>query len=400
MKYKAAVLLIGAAILFFAALGYTKVKNFQQDAVKANAEIVSVKSETEAYSQTEPPSEAGEAALCKRSFIADDKHVKPLGRSLMRDDVRTFTYTCSGIEFEFTGTSADIDVVCGGKVRIAVYLNDKMITDEFFEKGETKLEVFSSDVSEKCKIAVRKLSQVGGNYVGIKSINVVSENDISPTAEKSRSIEFIGDSVTCGYGIDSETTYDGFSGASENGSKSYAALTAEKLNAEYSICAYGGIGVYSSYSETSVPNQTLLIGELYGTHGMLEKDWDFSLYQPDLIVINMGANDNVWVNGREERKDKFGKAYYELISQVREANPDAHIICSFGVLGKGLMDEIREQAERFCKDTGDKKISCFEFEAQDIERDGYGTSYHPSAITHENMAKALSDHISELLGWK
>lgn len=402
---KSAALLLGILTLSFAALSCTKADGSDIAPVYKPIETgsVSVISEAETYihteTETEKETEVSEAVLCGRSFIADDTHVKPLGRSLMRDDVRKFTYTCSGIEFEFTGTSADIDVICGGKVRVAVYLNDNIVIDKILEKGEAKLEVFSSDACEKNKITVRKLSEVGENYVGIKSINVVAENDIAPTAEKDRRIEFIGDSITCGYGIDSDNEYDGFIGALENGGKSYAALTAEKLDAEYSICACGGIGVYSSYSETGVPNQTTLIGEVYGRHGMLNADWDFSL-KPDLIVINMGANDNVWVNGKEERKDRFGKAYYEFLSQVREANPDAYIICSFGVLGKGLMDEIREQAELFSKDTGDGRISCFEFEVQNIERDGYGTSYHPSAKTHENMAEALSKYISEVMDWK
>lgn len=398
---RSAALLLGIVILSFAALSCAKAGG--SDTAPAykpiEAESASVSSEAETYVNTETEPEAGEAVLCGRSFIADDTHVKPLGRSLMKDGVRAFTYTCSGIEFEFTGTSADIDVICGGKVRVAVYLNDNIVIDEILEKGETKLDVFSSEASEKNKITVRKLSAAGENYVGIKSINVVSEYDIVPAAEKDRRIEFIGDSVTCGYGIDFDNEYDGFTGAVENGGKSYAALTAEKLDAEYSICACGGIGVYSSYSETGVPNRTALIGEIYGRHGMFDADWDFSL-QPDLIVINMGANDNVWVNGKEERKDRFGKAYYEFLSQVREANPDAYIICSFGVLGKGLMDEIREQAENFSNDTGDGRIFCFEFEAQNIERDGYGTSYHPSAKTHENMAEALSEYISEVMDWK
>ena len=64
------------------------------------------------------------------------------------------------------------------------------------------------------------------------------------------------------------------------------------------------------------------------------------------------------------------------------------------------MDEIRKQADRYSSENDDSKLYCFEYELQDIVRDGYGTNYHPSAKTHENMANALSDYISELLGWK
>ena len=329
--------------------------------------------------------------LSEKSFAASDDYVKPLGRNLFKDDIRMFTYTCSGIEFEFVGTSASIDVICGGKARVAVYVNDELTEDIILDKGETSLDVFSANKAQYSKIKFCKLSEMGYNYVGVKSINVTSQGMIYPSAEKAYSIEYIGDSVTCGYGIDN----DDFG----NGSKSYAALAAERFDVDYSICACGGIGVYSAYTEGNTPNRDSLIGELYDKQMIDNEIWDFS-QQYDLIVINMGSNDNVWVRDIDERKQKFGEAYYELIAQVREANPDAYIICSYGVLSTGLMDEIRKQADRYSSENGDSKLYCFQYEWHDIVRDGYGTNYHPSAKTHENMANALSDYISELLGWK
>lgn len=390
MNKKMAALFIGAVILSLAACRYTKANDSVPEEKAAEREITPSASDTAVCVQTETEAEVSEAVLRGGSFAADDTHVKSLGRSFMRDDVRMFTYTCSGIEFEFVGTSASIDVICGGKARAAVYVNDELVTDIILDEGETSLDVFSANEARYSKITFRKLSEMGYNYIGVKNINVVSENDISPTAEKKRRIEFIGDSVTCGYGIDN----DDFG----NGSISYAALTAEKFDAEYSICACGGIGVYSAYTEGNSPNRSSLIGELYDKQAIDNEIWDFS-QQYDLIVINAGSNDNVWVRGIDERKQKFGEAYYEFIAQVREANPDAHIICSYGVLSTGLTDEIRKQVNRYSSENGDSKLYCFEYELQDIVRDGYGTNYHPSATTHENMANALSEYISELLGW-
>ena len=329
--------------------------------------------------------------LSDKSFAASDEYVKTLGRNIFKNDIRMFTYTCSGIEFEFVGTSASIDVICGGKARVAVYVNDELTEDIILDKGETSLDVFSANEAQYSKITFRKLSEMGNNYVGVKGINVMSQGMIYPSAEKAHSIEYIGDSVTCGYGIDN----DDFG----NGSKSYAVLTAERLDVDYSICACGGIGVYSAYTEGNTPNRDSLIGELYDKQVIDNEIWDFS-QQYDLVVINIGSNDNVWVRGIDEREQRFGEAYYEFIAQVREANPDAYIICSYGVLSTGLMDEIRKQADRYSSENGDNKLYCFEYELQDIVRDGYGTNYHPSAKTHENMANALSAYISELLGWE
>ncbi len=352
------------------------------------------------YGQTDGTTQKAFIDIAARSFYADDLHVKPLGRSVFEDGVRKFAYTCSGIEFEFIGAHADIDVFCGETSRIAVYLNDELIIDKILEEGSTNLDIFYSNISIKRRIKIIKLSEAGSSYVGIKRINVVSEGDIKPTPEKERRIEFIGDSITCGFGIDSQNEYYGFSEASENGSKTYAALISEKLGAEYSICARGGIGVYSSYTESKTPNQSVLIGDIYSKLGISDRTWDHSLQQPDLVVINVGTNDGVWANNIEDRKNKFGEAYYRLIQQVRTANPTAYIICTAGVMDTGLINEIREQADLFRYYTGDDKIFCFEFEPQNITRDGYGTSYHPSAKTHEIMADSLAEYISKVTGWK
>lgn len=48
-------------------------------------------------------------------------------------------------------------------------------------------------------------------------------------------IEFIGNSITCGYGVEAESKNEPYSCRTENVSLSYAVLAAEKLNAEYSI---------------------------------------------------------------------------------------------------------------------------------------------------------------------
>lgn len=326
-----------------------------------------------------------------KDFLASDTYVKVLGRSLFKDNTRLFTYTCSGVEFEFMGTYASIDMICAGNVRVGVYVNDVLTQDCILEQGVQTLEVFSVEEIQSCKVTLRKLSEMGYNYVGVKNITATVYGEIQPSAEKEHRIEFVGDSVTCGYGIDNANF--------GNGAKSYAALVAERFDAEYSICACGGIGVYSAYTTSSSPNRTSLIENLYNTQAIDKELWDFS-QSADLIVINLGSNDTVWVKDFEDRKQKFGTAYYQFLEQVYEHNPNVPIVCTYGMLNTGLMDEIRKQVSLFAKVYKDVEITCFEFELQDIVRDGYGTNYHPSEKTHELMANALTEYIVEWMNWE
>lgn len=342
--------------------------------------------------------------LYRSSFSAEDAYVKPLGRTLMRNGVRILSHTCSGVEFSFRGTSADITLTSSFnsfKARAAVYVNGNIVTDTLLNNKEETFHVFESEETQDCVISVVKLSESSYSDIGVKSISVNSEKGIAPTPEKKHRIEFIGDSITSGYGNEAADQYEDFSTANENGERSYAALTGKYFNAEYNILSWSGIGVYSSYTESSEPDQSYIMPLIYGKTAVNESDeeWDFSVWQPDLIVINLGTNDNVWTKGIDERVDRFGSAYYDFIKQVRAANPNAYIICSLGVLGNDLFPEIEKQVRSYSEDTGDDRIAAFEFDMQDGQADGFGSGYHPSAKTHQKMADKLIPFISEVMGW-
>lgn len=355
----------------------------------------------ETVSETQP----AQAALSEMSYPAEDTFVKPLGRTFMRDGARILSHTCSGVEFAFRGTKADVTLTSNcktSKARVAFYVNGELVKDTMLQNSEETFAVFESDEPQNCIISVVKLSEAAYSNVGVKSINVNSEYGIIPTPERKHKIEFIGDSITCGYGIDAKDQYEAFATTNENGEKTYAALVGKRFKADYNVISWSGIGVYSSYTESSKPNQSFLMPPIYGktAPNELSNDmWDFSKWQPDLVVINLGTNDNTWTRGIQERADLFGSAYYDFIKQVREANPNAYIICSLGVMGSKLLPEIKEQVALYSANTGDYRITTFEFDYRDGVNDGFGAGYHPSAVTHQKMADKLIPFISQLLGW-
>ena len=363
---------------------------------------------TETLSGTEEPVtdiQPVQSALYEMSYPADDTFVKPLGRTFMRDGARILSHTCSGVEFAFRGTSADITLTSNcksSKARAAFYVDGELVKDTMLNSKEETFRIFESDEPRNCIISVVKLSEAAYSNIGVKSINVTSEYGIIPTPARKHKIEFIGDSITCGYGVDAADQYEAFSTTNENGAKTYAALVGKHFKADYNIISWSGIGVYSSYTESSKPNQSFLLPPIYGktAPNELSNDmWDFTQWQPDLVVINLGTNDNTWTRGIQDRADIFGEAYYKFIEQVREANPNAYIICSLGVMGSKLLPEIKEQVALYSANTGDYKITTFEFDYRDGVNDGFGAGFHPSAVTHQKMADKLIPFISELLGW-
>lgn len=365
--------------------------------------------ETTTVSETETAAESvaevTTGQLYESDFPADEEHVKISGRTYTNSGGTVIlSNTYSSVEFAFCGTLAEITLTSDckdSKARVGIFVNGERAVDTMLTEKTTTLKAFESDTPKNCIVSVVKLSEQSHSYVGVKNIHAVSEYGIIPTPQRERKIEFIGDSITCGYGVDAPNEKYDFSTETEDGSKTYAALIGKELDADVNIVAWSGIGAYSCYTSGDTPSQWKLISEVYKNADTMHtsQKWDFSKWQPDVVVINIGTNDNSWTKGIAERVDTFGGAYYDFICQVREANPNAYIICSLGAMGSNLMPEIREQVENYSANTGDYRISAFEFANQNGYTDGYGADYHPSAKTHQKMADKLAPFIAEIMNW-
>jgi hypothetical protein len=160
----------------------------------------------------------------------------------------------------------------------------------------------------------------------------------APAAPK-RKIEFYGNSITSGYANEDSILTDGDSpeGQYKNNYLSYAAVTARYFNAEYRCTSKSGIGVLVSWFPLIMP-------EMYNRLNPNNADshYDFSAYQPQIIVIDLGQNDaSIIANpNMEQFKARFGtqkpdaaaiiKAYQNFYSTIRSKYPSATIICALG----------------------------------------------------------------------
>ena len=242
--------------------------------------------------------------------------------------------------------------------------------------------------------------------VGIKQI-IIDGQYIKPTENKSRSIEFIGDSMTCGYGNEGIWNIDTFNTAKENPFEAYAAKTAWHFNADFNCISWSGTGVISSYTEVDTKNIDWLMPMLYKyTDAGLDQSlgnteyeiWDNNLFKPHIIVINLGTNDFSYTKDLKDRINEFIHGYYKLLKQVRHCNPNAEIICSLGAMGQELCSAVEETAAIFENENNDSKIHTIRFDVQ-IESDGIGIDWHPSLKTHDKMAKQLISKIQSVMGW-
>ncbi|MBO4314840.1 MAG: lipase [Prevotella sp.] len=222
----------------------------------------------------------------------------------------------------------------------------------------------------------------------------------TPPTLPERKIEFIGNSITCGYGVESITKEDLFEDETENHYYTYATLTAQALNAQHTAIARSGIGVYRNYDGPKTGNKENMPWQYeYTLFNQHDETWDFSRYQPQLVCINLGTNDLSTNNFDIKR---YENAYRGFLKTVRQHYPNAKIVLLTGpMLGEKEASQQRKVLDSIRKDFndgGDKEVYRFDFTFQTGDLH-YGASWHPSYWQHQKMAGELIAFLRPLMNW-
>ncbi len=352
-----------------------------------------------------------EANDIMRECSLTEENVKLLGRTYLHQEVLWLAYSATGVEFKFNGTECSIDFVGDNmatgigedihRAKVGIYVNEELLLTEYIDAAKKSIDVFKSDVAKDVTVRIVKLSETTDSTVGIESVRVVGTS-IKKTQEKDLKIEFIGDSITCGYGVEAglESTY---STKNENATKAYAYQTAKALNADYSLVSISGYGIISGWTDTGVKNEESLILPYYEkigrSYGRIAAQispetipWDFTKFVPDVIVINLGTNDASYCGSDVSRCKEYEAGYKDFIKAVRGLNPNAKIICSLGIMGDSLYPYLENAVSDYKSESKDDNILTLKFDVQ-LEADGYGVDYHPSQVTHTKAALKLANFI-------
>ena len=356
------------------------------------------------------------------SFRATEENVKILGRANYLDHINSlwFGLTNTGVEYKFTGKTTSLNITADtgssnvdNPARIIIYADGSIYLDTFTTEVENEFVVNFDEVGEHT-VRLMKVSECTFGTLRLNEIKADSET-IEPTASASKKIEFIGDSITSAYGIDA--TEGSFSTKSEDGTKTYAYKTAQKFNADSSMVSFSGYGIISGYTGDGIRNVKETVPQYYNRLGassfyfgneiaeMQSYIWNASKFEPDLIVINLGTNDNSYLGSIKEKErvqyesNAFSVEYERFIIQVRATHPNAEILCTLGIMGQELYNEIEKAVENYKAYSGDSKVNAFKFNVQDIGKNGKNIDWHPSQQSHIDAAHELIDEIEKLYGW-
>ena len=353
-----------------------------------------------------------------KQYPVNEQYIKPIGRVKNSEHALWMCYSATGVSFVFTGKQLKIHILgddrCenegmdGNLARVKIFVDENVIWDAMISAKNTVADVLNLEESETHRIEVLKVSETAMSTCGIAWIETDENGIIQPTARKKHCIEFAGDSITCGYGVDDEVAEHNFKTDTEDATKAYAYLTAQALGAEHSLVSISGYGIISGYSGDGIRRADQLLptyyekmGFSYGSFGGVYPQnvrWDFSAFQPDLIVINLGTNDDSYTQDDPALQNEYCETYQQFLKTIRRNNPQAKLLCMLGIMGERLCPMVEKAVNDYKNETGDSNVLYAHFTEQKAE-DGRAADWHPSQLTHRKAAEKLTAIIKDYMNW-
>lgn len=301
------------------------------------------------------------------------------------------------LRFNFSGTAAHVILAGPAGHAFQVVVDGKPTAIITLAAGQSVYPIAADLPAGSHAVELLKRTECWGGPVQVKGVQLAAGAKLlSPPAFKRR-IEFLGDSITCGYGNEAANQNEKFSFKTENAWLAWGAVTARVLEAEFSCAAISGIWLMDNGKSKPLP--ALWRNTMPFT---TPKPWDFSTWQADVVVVNLGTNDrNGQPKGEAIPAPAWHDAYVAFIDDIRKAYPKAHIFLCIGSMGHGYKDEIpgynAKLAEEYAA-KGDKKVHAVAIANQDA-KNGIGASWHPSVKTHQLMSDQIAAAIRKELGW-
>lgn len=177
----------------------------------------------------------------------------------------------------------------------------------------------------------------------------------------------------------------------DNSHFSYASMLARKLNAELHLQGQGGIAIFDGtgyFCADQLTGMESCYDKIQYSPYKPTKNWDFSKFTPDAVIIALGQND---ANPEPERiktpeyRRKWKDAYIAMLNELRNKHPLAKFVLILTVLGHDTTWD--DALEEIVQEVNSPDVTHFMF-----RRTGSATSGHPRATEQEEMAGELYEY--------
>ena len=341
-------------------------------------------------------------------ITASTPGIRLMGRMDYTQKPLPLDWTGSGMEFRFRGTDAwaKLEAPAASPVMWMIVLADGQPITRFPVEPGIRMYplLLGLEAEQERTVTLMKETQCmpdqSAATVLLHSLRI--EGELLDLPEKTLKIEFIGDSLTSGEGAlaakDNMEWVTPWFTARGN----YSWYACDALDAERSILSQSGWGVCWDYQHTEKNNLSdayeYVAGVLRGpeaeARGCLKR-WDFSRWQPDIVCIRLGTNDNNGMNERhsfEADKETLVLGCMNLMRKVRKHNPKAKIV--WILPGSDCGPEAPAEAVKRMQ--GEMK-DVHAFTLPEYGPEDAGARWHPNAEYNRRAGMLLAEYLKGII---
>lgn len=339
-----------------------------------------------------------------RRFSLPNPRFLPLGRHDPGENKTSLWWSGSGVRVQIACTVMEADITSSARDHapwIGVMMDGAPVARLPLMPGTHRFALLAGlDKGFSHEVSIIRDSQPTYDEDGPVYLDAIyTDGEPERPKERDKLIEFIGDSLTVGEGCLGPESAEEWRMVWISHMPAFPTLVSEAMSAEKRVIALGGWGAARSWD-----NQTdSRLGRIYGKLCAITPGGDVPAPEPgkerpaDAVVINLGTNDSSALSKMEGQeldaaKEELKSRAVELIGMVRERNPKAAILWTYGLCGKPVEPILRAAVEEVIQ-KGDQNVRYLSLSPAASN----GARMHPSRDAHRVAAKEIENALKEMM---
>ncbi len=271
---------------------------------------------------------------------------------------------------------------------------------QLLKKGSNDLTLAATPAEGDHTFEIIKRTETWQGIVTFESISLADGATLLPPPIRSaRKLMFVGDSVTCGAGVNNNATCKPDPESPANDVyNSYGLLLGRRLDAETQLVCYGGRGLVRDYRGLGIADNVLNAPQFLtlaipsdAPDGRVA--WDSSRFQPDAILFSLGTNDFNLQKSKPLDEPRWIEAYAGLLHSARVLYPKAKFLVTEGAIVTDPL--LRSMVQKAVAQSADPLVSYVPSQ----HYPGNGCDGHPTAAQHLQMTDDFEPVFRTQLGW-
>jgi lysophospholipase L1-like esterase len=374
--------------------------DFQGESVKIGIAVALL---TALAGSTQPiRAQATDAPPATNRIAADDSRLLLLGQIDSRDPKRPrLGYPGTGIILRFQGASLTLDLSSDSeKSALTIVVDHGAPALQLLQKGEQSILVASGLDTSPHTAEIYKRTETWQGVLTLLGIELPADGKLlAPPPLPARKLLFVGDSVTCGAGVENNSTCTGDPAHPANDVyDSYGMELGRRLDAQTHLVCYGGRGVDRDYRGLGIADNILNAPQFLDLSIASDEPsgrapWKFSQWTPDAVFVSLGTNDFNLQKTKPLDGDAFVEDYARLLMTLRSHYPRAAIFATEGAIVTDPL--LRKYVQDAVQRTHDARIQWVEA----THYPGNGCDGHPTRAQHLHMADDIEPVLRKALSW-